>query len=102
MKIPHCLNKTQQGIHIELRLQPRSTQNKIALQKNGTLKAWVKNPPIDSAANIALIKLLSSILKIPKKNIRIIRGQTSRSKLLLITEGDFFEICELVASLSSD
>ena len=41
-------------------------------------------PPIDGAANMALIAFISKLLKIPKSNIAIVRGEKSRSKSLLL------------------
>ena len=51
----------------------------------------VTAPPVDSAANEAVVALLSSTLGIPKRDIRIVRGETSRTKQVEIaglTEAD--------------
>jgi uncharacterized protein YggU (UPF0235/DUF167 family) len=42
-------------------------------------------PPVDGAANQALIVLLSDILGLPKRNINIIRGTSGRLKTVEIT-----------------
>ena len=48
--------------------------------RDGTLLVKVTAPPVDSAANAAVIDLLSSALDLPKRAIRIVRGETSRTK----------------------
>jgi len=45
----------------------------------------IEEPPIKGQANKALIKLLAKILGVPKGNIEIIKGETSRDKLIRIT-----------------
>ena len=52
----------------------------IAGWRDGTLLVKVTAPPVDSAANAAVIALLSSVLGIPKRDITIVRGETSRVK----------------------
>ena len=37
-------------------------------------------PPVDGAANEALIAFLSDILDVPRRSIAIVSGQTSRDK----------------------
>ena len=51
----------------------------------------VTAPPVDSAANDAVIELLASALDIPKRDITIVRGESSRTKQVAIaglTEDD--------------
>ena len=45
----------------------------------------VTAPPVDSAANEAVVELLSSALDIPKRDITIVRGESSRTKQVAIT-----------------
>lgn len=52
--------------------------------RDGTLLVKVTAPPVDSAANAAVIDLLSSTLDLPKRAIRIVRGETSRTKQMEI------------------
>jgi uncharacterized protein YggU (UPF0235/DUF167 family) len=49
------------------------------------LKARLMAPPVDGAANEALVALLAERLGIPKRAIRIVRGATSRQKTVEIT-----------------
>jgi len=53
----------------------------------------VQQPPDDGKANKAVLVALSKALKIPKSTVRVLRGQTSRNKTLLIAGAD--QMCEV-------
>jgi uncharacterized protein (TIGR00251 family) len=68
---------------ITVRVIPRSSKNILAWEQ-GTLKARLTAPPVDGAANIALISLLAERLSVPRHTISIVRGETSRQKTVEI------------------
>ena len=70
---------------ISVRLQPKSSQNRLE-QGGETYKAWVPAPPVDGAANEALIKLVAKHFGVAPGRVRIVRGQTSRTKTVEILE----------------
>jgi len=72
------------GIRLEIKVQPRSSKNQIAGKQEGALKIKLTAPPVEGEANQALINFLSAFLKIPKRNINLIKGETSRHKLVEI------------------
>lgn len=72
---------------LEVRVQPRASRAAIAGVEGETLKIKLTAPPADGEANRQLIALLSKELKVPKSRIRIIRGETSRNKLIEILDG---------------
>ncbi|HLG66197.1 MAG TPA: DUF167 domain-containing protein [Ktedonosporobacter sp.] len=70
-------------MRISVRVIPRS--NKSALEwEQGAIKARLKAPPVDGAANQALIELLAERLAVPRRAITIVRGTTSRQKTVEI------------------
>ena len=82
---------------ISVRVIPRSAHNTLEWihdddQEAGrastqvSLRARLTAPPVDGAANDALVKLLSMQLGLPKRGITIIRGATSRQKVLEIAD----------------
>ena len=48
------------------------------------LKIKVTAPPVDSAANEAVVRLLADVLDCPRSSVQLLRGQTSRHKQVLI------------------
>lgn len=69
---------------IKIKVVPQAGRQKIMLDASGTLKLYVHSPAEDGKANRELIKLLADALKIPQKNIDIVQGLISRSKVLEI------------------
>jgi uncharacterized protein (TIGR00251 family) len=70
---------------LSLKVQPRASENAVAEVMGNELKIKVTAPPVDSAANEALIAFLAQTLSCPRSAIRLLRGQTSRHKQVLIT-----------------
>ena len=68
-------------------LKPNAKQERLYLEE-GHIRAETTSPPMKGAANLALIRLLSDVLEIPKSQIQIIKGHTSTTKLVQIV-GDF-------------
>jgi uncharacterized protein YggU (UPF0235/DUF167 family) len=52
---------------------------------DGQLRAWVRAAPVDGAANAAVIALLANRLNLPRRDIAILRGETTRQKQVAIT-----------------
>jgi uncharacterized protein YggU (UPF0235/DUF167 family) len=73
------------GCEIALTISPRSAVNRLEWGPEGTLRAHIAAPPVDGAANAALLRYVSKLLDIPKSQLTITAGHTSRHKRLLIT-----------------
>jgi len=69
---------------ISVRVIPRSSKNSLAWEQ-GKLKVRLTSPPIDGAANEALVALLAEELGLPKRQITIVRGANGRQKTVEIT-----------------
>ncbi len=78
------LTQVENGIRLEIKVQPRSSKNQIVGEHNGALKVKLTAPPVEGEANQALLAYLASILKIPKKNVVLLKGESSRNKILEI------------------
>jgi uncharacterized protein len=68
----------------KVKVKPNSKQQKITEQPDGSLIVYLKSPPIDGKANEELIKLLAENFDVPKAQIRIKSGLSSRQKLIEI------------------
>ncbi len=84
---------TETGLEVRLHIQPRAKHPGIAGIHNGALKIKVTAPPVDDAANRAVIEFFAALLKIPKSSIQIVSGLKSKDKTLEIkglSRSDFF------------
>jgi len=65
---------------LSIRVIPRSPRSKIDGRRGDALLVRLAAPPVDGAANEALIDLLSREFQVPKRQIAILSGTTSRDK----------------------
>lgn len=70
------------GIRFQVRVQPRSSRNEIVGEQQGALKVKLTAPPSEGEANRALIAYLAEVLGVAKKNVSLLKGQSSRTKLV--------------------
>lgn len=80
--LPGFLNDGPGGARLALKVHPRAKRNEIGATEGDVLKIKVTAPPVDSAANEAVIKLLAKRMGASKGALRIVRGGTSRAKLV--------------------
>ena len=52
--------------------------------RDGRLLVRVTAPPVDRAANDALLDVLAEALDVPRRRLRIVLGETSRNKTIEI------------------
>ena len=65
-----------------IRVIPRARQNRVEQTAPDVFRIHTTAAPADGAANDAVIKMLAKHLGVPKTSIKIIRGQTSRDKVI--------------------
>ncbi|OHD55066.1 MAG: hypothetical protein A2014_05495 [Spirochaetes bacterium GWF1_49_6] len=71
------------GVTADIKVVPRSKRAAVEVDgENITLR--ITAPPVDGKANDAVTAGLSSLLGVPKRDISIVRGQTSRNKTVEI------------------
>jgi uncharacterized protein (TIGR00251 family) len=82
MTTPGYLRAQTDGVLLSVKLQPRASANEIGEALGSELRIRVTAPPVDAAANEALVRLLSETLDCPRNQVQLIRGHTSRHKVL--------------------
>ena len=83
-------SKTATGLRLTVRLTPRGGRDALGGLRLDTagqaqLLARVSSPPVEGAANAALVKLVAKALRVAKSAVVITAGETSRIKTLEIT-----------------
>ncbi len=72
------------GIAFKVYVQPRSSKNMIVGTHGDALKVKLTAPPVGGAANRMCVQFLAKILGVPKSDLEILSGQSSRTKRLLL------------------
>jgi uncharacterized protein len=80
MMMPPFLHVQPDGVLLSVKLQPRASANEIGEALGSELRIKVTAPPVEAAANEALLRLLAQQLHCPRNRVDIVRGHTSRHK----------------------
>lgn len=69
-------------MRVTVRVVPRASRNAVGPYEAGVLRVRVTAAPVDGKANVAVCKLLADALGIPKRAVRVVSGETARTKLV--------------------
>lgn len=69
---------------ITIYVQPRASKNEVAGLHGDALKIRLTAPPVDNAANAALVEFIAGRVGVPKASVRVVAGATSRRKIVEI------------------
>jgi uncharacterized protein len=72
------------GILLQLHIQPGASKTELAGQHGDALKIRITSPPSEGRANQELIRYLSGILGVPRARVTLVRGGTSRRKVVSV------------------
>ena len=71
---------TKGALILKVQVVPRASQSEIVGEHNGALRVRIAAPPVDGAANEELIRTLARAFKVPRRDIEIISGHSSKIK----------------------
>ena len=71
-------------VRFSVRVQTRASRSEVVGVHGDALKVRIDAPPVDGAANEALVTFFSTIFAVPRRAIRILAGETSRMKVIEI------------------
>jgi len=67
-----------------VRVIPRSSRDAIGGERDGTLLVRLTAPPVDGAANRALVRFLATTLRVAPSAVRIVSGEKGRIKTVFV------------------
>ena len=72
------------GVRLTIHAQPRAAADQVVGLHGDAIKVRLTAPPVDGAANEALVRFLSTVLGIAPARVRLTAGSTARRKLVEI------------------
>jgi uncharacterized protein (TIGR00251 family) len=81
---PAWLTPHSDGITLAIKVQPRAAKNEFAALVGPELRIKVTAPPVEAAANEALLRLLADVFNCPRSKVELLRGHTARHKIVKI------------------
>lgn len=79
------INERGGAITFTVRVTPRAKRAEIVEVAEGALKVKLAAPPVEGAANDALIKFLAERLGVRAAQVEIVSGHTARTKVVRVT-----------------
>ena len=80
------INFKEQGnsITFAVRVVPRASRTGVAGEHDGALRVRVAAPPVEGAANEELVRFFAKLLGVAARDVEIVSGQTSKTKVLRV------------------
>lgn len=77
--------ETPTGIRVDIEVKVRASQSRVLGIKANRLSVALAAPPVDGAANAALIETLAEHFDLPRRQVQLIAGERSRRKVVELT-----------------
>jgi uncharacterized protein (TIGR00251 family) len=78
------IRSTESGIELDVRVIPRAKKTAIDGERAGCVLVRLAAPPVDGAANDALIRYFAELCDVPRRAVRIVSGERGRRKRVAI------------------
>jgi uncharacterized protein (TIGR00251 family) len=84
MDVPDSLREVPGGVELSVLCQPKAARSALVGMHAGSLKVKVRAPALEGRANEALLELLAGALGVPRARLRLVSGEQSRRKRVLV------------------
>ena len=78
------IEATASGVRIRLRVQPRAARTEVVGAHGDAFRVRLTAPPVDGAANEALLRFLAEQLGVARSTVRLVAGETARTKVVSV------------------
>lgn len=72
------------GAELSVHIQPGTAKSEISGLHGDAIKIRIKARPVEGAANTALTEFMATCLGVPRKAVKILRGEKSRRKSIWV------------------
>jgi len=79
-----CLSPRGDGVLLQISVMPNAKRTAVDGLHDGALRVRLAAPPIDGRANDALVAWLAKSLGVPRRDVELLRGESSRRKQVVI------------------
>ena len=76
------LRESASGVTLRVRVQPRASREALGGERDGALVVRLTAPPVEGAANTALLRFLARTLGVAPSAVRIVGGAAGRNKVV--------------------
>ena len=79
------LRDTGEGVTLRVRVKPRASKDALSGEREGALVVRLTAPPVEGAANEALVLFLGKTLGVAPSAVRVVSGATGRNKVVRVS-----------------
>jgi len=79
-----CLSSRGDGVLLQISVMPNAKRTEVDGLHDGALRVRLAAPPIEGRANEALVAWLAKSLGVAKRDVELLRGESSRRKQVAI------------------
>jgi uncharacterized protein (TIGR00251 family) len=94
--LDYGIESTPGGVSIRIYVAPRASTTRVIGAHNGSLKVALIAPPVDGAANKALVEFMAKVLGVPKSAVVLMSGEASRNKVVRVSGIGVDEVLEKI------
>lgn len=78
--------RPEAALRLDVLVQPRASRSEVVGMQAGAIKVRLTAPPVEGAANQALIELLAEELSVPRRHVSVVAGLSSRRKTVQVEQ----------------
>ena len=79
------VKESEDSVTFDVRVVPRASRSELRGVIDGALKVSLSAPPVDGAANAALIEFLAELLSVQRRAVEIQHGLQSKRKVVRVS-----------------
>jgi uncharacterized protein (TIGR00251 family) len=80
-----AIRQVSDGVCLRLKVLPRASRTEVVDIQGDLLRIRLAAPPVDGAANDALVRFLAERVSVPKSAVQIVSGRSGRTKVVIIS-----------------
>jgi len=92
------IKETADGVELSVRVIPRARKTECSGRRGESLVVRLAAPPVEGAANDALVDFFARALRVPRGAVRILSGERAREKRVAIAGVTATQIAPLLGS----
>lgn len=78
------IREIEGGVRIDILVVPKASRARFGPLHGDRIKVSVTSPPVDGAANQAVVVLLAKVLGRTKRDVQVLSGHSSRRKTVQV------------------
>ncbi|OLC66362.1 MAG: hypothetical protein AUH79_06140 [Betaproteobacteria bacterium 13_1_40CM_4_64_4] len=90
------IRETDAGVEIDVRVIARARKTELGGVRDNALVVRLAAPPLEGAANEALVDYFAALLRLPRRAVRIVSGERGRRKRIALAGVTAEELRQLV------